>query len=603
MLLFAVTASLPQAAAQQNSPQTIWRRLGGSTFDAGLAAPATGAVAAVWFSPDASKLYARTVSGKVWETADYESWSPAANPSPRTAALAAQVGGQDQTRVIESPNGTLYALGANLLKSEDNGRTWTNLTAYNGIPVIGSGQNDLAISPRDPQSLYVANAWGIWASHDGGLTWSGLNENLPNLPITEIQSAGQGVRASLGQIGSIDLAPGATLWEPGAASPDYSALSKTLNATVTAVATAGDTAYAGSSDGRIWFSRDKQATWTLSPNNAGGAIERIFADPAAPNFALIASAGKTRSILRTIDSGGFWDDITGSLTANPAHGIAADRSTGAIYVATDRGVFLSRADLNALGAVSPWTSLNGLPDAPARDVKLAGTRVFAAIEGYGVYAASTPSLTGTLRLVSSADLTERPAAPGALLSVVGGKIQSAASGNMTYPVLASASDESQIQVPFEATGTQVSLTLNRALDSTILTLPLKSVSPAIFLDRDEAPVLMDADSGLILDAKSSLRPNARVQLLATGLGKTTPAWPTAVPAPSENPPAVAADVQAVLGTRTLEVTKATLAPGYVGLYLIEFQIPAILDAGPTELYLSVEGTESNRVRVYLTAEN
>jgi hypothetical protein len=40
----------------------------------------------------------------------------------------------------------------------------------------------------------------------------------------------------------------------------------------------------------------------------------------------------------------------------------------------------------------------------------------------------------------------------------------------------------------------------------------------------------------------------------------------------------------------------------VGLYLIEMELPAILDAGATELYLSAGGAESNRVRVYLTAE-
>jgi uncharacterized protein (TIGR03437 family) len=236
-------------------------------------------------------------------------------------------------------------------------------------------------------------------------------------------------------------------------------------------------------------------------------------------------------------------------------------------------------------------------------VRLSATNVFAAVDGYGVYAASTPLLTGKSRLVSSADLTERAAAPGALFSLVGSKIQSARAGDMNVPVLASASDESQIQVPFEATGSQFNLSVTSAAAITTMTLPLKSVSPAIFLDRNESPILMDADTGLTLDTKLSLHPGQRIQLLATGLGKTTPNWPTAVPAPTDNPPAVAAAVQVFLGTRPLEVTHATLAPGYVGLYLIEVELPAILDAGATELYLSADSVESNHVRVYLASGN
>jgi uncharacterized protein (TIGR03437 family) len=591
------------AATVSLAAQTNWRKVGGTTFEAGLAAPATGAVASVWFSPDGGKLYAHTISGNTWETADFETWSKAVAPSPHPNNAVAGLRAPESARGIAGPGGILYALGANLLRSEDNGRTWVNLTGYRGQSVIGVGQNDLAVNPRDPQFVVVANAWGVWSSHDGGMSWLGLNDNLPNLSISEIQSVGNGIRATLFGLGNSLLAPATATWEPLGGGPDYSAISKTLSAAITAVAVVGDTAYAGSNDGRIWVSRDRQATWTVSPNQAGGAIERIFADPTAANIAFVASSGTSRSILRTINSGQFWDDITGVLSENPAHGVAADRATGAIYVATDRGVFLARADLNALGTVSTWTALSGLPDTAARDVKLAGTHLFAATEGYGLYSASTPLLTGTVRLVSAADLNERPAAPGALFSLVGGKIQSARAGDLNVPVLASADEESQIQVPFEATGAQLSLSLVGAASSRTMTLPLRAVSPAIFLNRNETPILMDADTGLMLEPKLSLRPHSRIQLLATGLGKTTPNWPTAVPAPAENPPAVAASVQVFLGGRPIDVTRATLAPGYVGLYLIEVELPSILDAGAAELYLSVDAVESNHVRVYLASAN
>jgi hypothetical protein len=48
----------------------------------------------------------------------------------------------------------------------------------------------------------------------------------------------------------------------------------------------------------------------------------------------------------------------------------------------------------------------------------------------------------------------------------------------------------------------------------------------------------------------------------------------------------------------VEVTKAVLAP-YIGYYLIEIEVPKIVNYGPAELYLEVGGQISNRVRVYI----
>ncbi len=71
-------------------------------------------------------------------------------------------------------------------------------------------------------------------------------------------------------------------------------------------------------------------------------------------------------------------------------------------------------------------------------------------------------------------------------------------------------------------------------------------------------------------------------------------------APLKDPPRVAAAVHAYLDGSPVEVTQASLAPGYIGFYLIEIQIPRIANpARPTELYLEAEGQQSNRVRLYV----
>jgi hypothetical protein len=123
------------------------------------------------------------------------------------------------------------------------------------------------------------------------------------------------------------------------------------------------------------------------------------------------------------------------------------------------------------------------------------------------------------------------------------------------------------------------------------TQPLRRqpVSPAIMVGRDGVPVLLDADSGLAIDAHNPAQSNGRMQILATGLGKVRPDWPTGLAAPMENPPVVLAEVKVYLDGAPLPVIRATLAPSYIGLYLIEVQLPPITNLGTSELYLSAGG--------------
>jgi uncharacterized protein (TIGR03437 family) len=377
--------------------------------------------------------------------------------------------------------------------------------------------------------------------------------------------------------------------------------SAATGAGITAVGVSGTTVYAGSNDGRIWVSLDSGQTFRPSRTAAAGPVERIFVDPMEPRVALVALGGAGPHVLRTTSSGSIWDDLSGNLPDGAAHGITAERAAGAVYVATDRGVFLAHTDLeNATFPIVDWTNLTeALPAVPATEVRLdqAGVQLYIALEGYGVYATAAPHRLRNLRIVSAADFRARPAAPGSLLSVIGGRVNAASGGNLTYPVLSASDAESQIQVPFEAVGPNVALSLQTAGGPVTLGLPVQPVAPAIFVGTDGTPMLYDADSGLALDARNTARSNGRIQILATGLGRVRPEWPTNQQAPLDNPPAVAAAVKVYLDGAPLQVTRATLAPGYIGFYLIEAQLPAIANLGTSELYVTAEGQESNRVQV------
>jgi uncharacterized protein (TIGR03437 family) len=450
----------------------------------------------------------------------------------------------------------------------------------------------------------------VWRSLDGGLSWTGLNQFLPNLAVRRILSTPSGtagMRVSVDELGAIELAPGGAVWQPAAnvaADPDL-ALRQRFSAAIpnlTAIAQAGSYVYAGSADGHIRMSVDGGQSFRETPMPAGvsGPVARIVADPSGVALAILG--GPRGRVLRTI-TGNFWDILDGNLPEGAVHGVTADRSAGAVYVATDRGVFYAAVDLNNPSQPSiSWSHLTDkLPAAPATDVRLdpAGVQLYIALEGYGVYAAAAPHRARNLRIVNGGDFTSRPAAPGSLLSVVGGRVNSANAAGLNYPVLAGDDSESQILVPFEAVGPSVALALRTANGTVLRDLPVQPVSPAIMVSRDGAPMLYDADIGLPLDLRNAARSNGRMQIWATGLGRVRPDWPTGMQAPLENPPAVAAQVRAYLDGKPLQVTRATLLPGYVGFYLIEVQLPSIVNAGASELYVAADNQESNRVQIWI----
>jgi uncharacterized protein (TIGR03437 family) len=605
-----LSLAIVAVAAAQTLPD--WRKVGGGSVNLALASPATGRVEQVWFSPGGSTLFARTQSGKVFVTADFVAWSPVLDSVDAPAlvpATAVRLPESGAAIVLTNDPASIFALGRQVSRSQDGGRTWVNLTGYHGRAVIGPTQHSVAVSPVDPDQLVVANDYGVWRSLDGGATWAGLNQNLPNLSVEHIVSTPTGVagtRIQAAGLGELELPPGSAVWQVAmandvaadAANKDH--YSRMLGTKILSVASSKSTLYAGSADGRIFISQDGVFG---EPYKAGGAVESIFADPAESNVAVAAVAGNGPHVLRTVDSGRIWDPLDSpSLPNAAAHGITADRASGSVYVATDKGVFYGHADMESM-ASNPvaWKNLTvQMTSARATDVRLdpAGVQLYIALDGYGVYAAAAPHSRSTLRIVDAADSTVRPAAPGSLLSVLGANVSSATGGSLAYPVLSAKDAESQIQVPFGAEGPNVTLSLNTTTGLMTTSLAVQSVSPAILVGRSGVPVLYDADTSLPLDLRNAAHSNGRVGVMMTGLGRVRPDWPAGVPAP-ENAPEVAAQMQAFLDGVPVQVTRATLAPTYVGFYLVELQLPAITNAGMSELHLTADGHESNKVQIWI----
>ncbi len=401
-VLFVILVA-SRAYAQTAPPVTVltpdWRHIGNLVVDEALAGAASGPCKRVWYGPGGT-LYVQTGAGRVYQTADLENWHPSnvlVPPAGSNAVVRSLPEPLAQTRAFPGDGSRVYAFGDYVYRSEDGGAHWENATIYRGASfgatsMIGGAVADLAIAPGNSDEIVTAGVAGIFRSVDGGRSWSGLNEDLPNLPATrllDLPVGDQGARIALNNGLNSDTA---AAWPPGnkqawiqASNTDLVeetqlrlALSAVRGANVTALAVAGDFIYSGMQDGAILVSADQGVSWQSFSPNAGpagsGPVERFWIDPRDPRVALAAlgaapadpqRASAPAHVLHTVNGGAFWDNFTANLGDAAAHGVAADPASGALYAATDRGVFLAYADLNALGAVQNWTALAGLPDGPS----------------------------------------------------------------------------------------------------------------------------------------------------------------------------------------------------------------------------------------------
>jgi uncharacterized protein (TIGR03437 family) len=597
----------------QSAPQTqsggSWKHVAGTSISAGLAGEVSGPVTAIWYAPGTGALLAQTQSGRIFETQDFAHWrlntlaSRPRVPTPSNLSLP-ESSLPGSGAIVQAAGSRLYAAGSsNVFASDDSGRTWVNLTGFNNRSILGDGFTAVVSPPGNPSEVSVANSFGVWRSLDGGLSWTSVNADLPNLSVRKLL----GRRTALLANGSV-IAASNGMWSFEAVADPEIALRQrftvTAQAIVTAAAVQGTTAYAGTADGRLLVSHDGGSKWGESSYASSSTlVSRIWVDAVRTDVAL--AAGGTH-LYRTINGGLFWDDVTGSLQAGQIHGIAADQSSGTVYVATDRGVYSSHISLSDASKISPtWQAIaRELPAAPSWDVRLnPDNTLTVALDGYGVFEAPSPNQTRNVRIVSGADLSERPAAPGSLISILGANVKAAndpASNRPTsWPVIAASDHSSQLQVPFDAASGTLSLSVEGATQRWSLPLIVKDASPAIFVDEEGSPLILDANSGLVVDPKIAVYAGLTVQILATGLGKVNPEWPTGVAAPVDSPPVVTGTVNAFLDGRQIEVVRATLAPSYIGYYLVELQIPSIVNRGAGELRLSMNGVESNPVKLYL----
>jgi uncharacterized protein (TIGR03437 family) len=563
--------------------------------------------------------------------------------------------------VVRHPylGGRSYALGRHLYRSPDEGNTWINLTGDGLGSIIGNVQTSIAFHPANPDLIVVSNLAGLWRSADGGLSWDSLNDRLPNFPASHFltgEAPGENLRIQARGLGSFEWMPGpAAAWrlvgDASAAdpvshwesvdharhSPELLAQSTAVTASfrvwidgtpvspdltrcsfescpdperhfITAVAISGGelsegVLYAGTSDGLLWVSDNSGASWRRADITGGDdrPVTALYVDAGDPLSAIAALEGEEGSrLFRTNNGGRFWDDITVGLPAGRITAVSGTAKGLAVYAAGEFGVFYSRGNWQLPAAGQSWSAITAnLPAGRVHDLLLDTVSgfLFASVEGFGVYRLRAPAVLEALRVLNAADLTQRAAAPGGLLTILGADVEGASVSGAQAPLLASSEREAQIQVPFEASGDQLELSLRTRQGRARIGYPLAAVSPAIFVDRG-GPLVLDAGTGRLLGPAFPAGASSQVLILATGLGRVNPDWPTGVPAPLSDPPQTVSPVRAYLNGMPLKVLSAALAGGYIGTYVVQAELPAVLEYGAGELALEVGGRLSNTVRIF-----
>ena len=558
-LLLGVAGTV--ASAQEYS--LTWRPIGSTVVYNQRAGVSSGPVSALWFTPNGTSLEVELDSGRLFRSTNFESWQPVTSSLGRTSAAMRPVNRLPEpgARAASPPNATYrtFAYGRSLWRSDDAGRTWRNLISAGSVQLAGTRVLTVALSPTDEDRIAIATDEGVWFSVDGGDTWNSLNPGLPNLNLTRLLAAPRAGRGLLAEWSGQVVE-----WLPGA-----------------------------------------KSAWQATRIPAPARLQMRWQDPSHPQVLLEARSTDRARVFRSRDNGATWEDYTSDLPARQVFGLTADYLTGATYIATERGVFYTVNSFESNALPSSWVRLGGnLPAAKALDLLLddGGNFLYVSLAGEGVYLTYAPHRRRNPVAISAADLDTKTAAPGALITVVGTRVRQAQAGGRNAPVLAATNEETQLQLPYDlALNTPV---LELATDTTPLRvgLELAETSPVIFTDREGAPLILDAETGELLDPAKPIASGSRIQILASGLGRVEPAWPAGEPAPFQDPPKVVAPVRVWLGQVTLNVLRAELAPGYVGFYLVEAQLPPILDRGQPSLRIEAGGRLSSPIRL-LTAGN
>jgi photosystem II stability/assembly factor-like uncharacterized protein len=361
-LVFDPATSQKIYAGTDSGHGSLWKSTdGGSTWQASASGLTSGYVNRITFG--AGKLWAATDRGLYSSSDGAATWVLTSTGLPEGWDNVVKGVSYDSHTVLACP----YGVG--LMKSIDGGATWTEantgITAWEMFGVVATASG--------PSKLYCIGDPGLpFTSADDGSSWTRVSEGL--------LASNRGIR----------LAP-----DPQAP----------------------ETLFLSTDGNGIFKTTDGGATWSKAGNPSPDYGYGLTVDPTNSQ---IVYAGGSRKLMKSIDGGGTWTDITGGITGSWFQDIVVDpTSHQTLYTTcTGGGVFKSPDG----GAT--WTKISGsLPDQSTNVLLLdpwTHTTLYAWTGSHGLYKTTDGGTTWTPLAGSpqnsswGTDLAADPGTPGTL---------------------------------------------------------------------------------------------------------------------------------------------------------------------------------------------
>ena len=255
---------------------------------------------------------------------------------------------------------TLYAATAlGVLKSLDSGANWSKLGAFLPSDIQAAA---IAINPRNSRELYVGyDGRGLFKSLDGGENWQAANEGLPNLSVRCIAISPQDPNLLyLGISGGVAISTnGGKFWQMS------SGFKRAINVNALVIDPKNPQyLYAGTGGAGVFKSGNGGVSWKdVNQGLSSLSITSLHIDPENPDI-LLAGAYHPASptdlyvgqasggVFRSQDGGRSWQGSSllnihiFSFAASPAYPDTVYAGAwGGIYRSTDKG--LNWTDINA----------------------------------------------------------------------------------------------------------------------------------------------------------------------------------------------------------------------------------------------------------------
>ena len=436
------------------------------------------------------------------------------------------------------------ALG-HIFRTADGGIVWTDISGnLPNIPV-----NDLAIDPDISNTFYAGTDIGVFRSTDGGATWSTLSKGLPNTVVMglKLHQRSRTLRAAT---------HGRSMWELAVPLTTPSRVPTIASATPTSV-------------------------------NAGAADFTITIT--GTNF-LPDSVVRWNGVDRPTS-------ITGTTVAHV-------------------GISASDAAFAGRGTLLVFNSGPGGGNSNALNILIGPAPV---LTSTGVVNSANPSggsvlVPGSIASIYGANLalrtvTASPSATSPQLPTTLDGVKVELGGSSPVPLLFVSPTQINFQAPwrFQGFSTAVLTVTNGALTSNPVTVKIANYAPALYTLNGKgtgqgAALIAGASGTVAAPAGSSAksRPAMRgeiVEIYANGLGDVTINPPTGGITPN-SPLSITRIPTVTVGGLAAKVSFSGLAPGSVGLFQINVQVPADAPSGDAiPIAIEIGGVMSNTVTI------